>query len=165
MKHLASVLLVILLAACGKGDPGFIRLGDYESDVGEAALRHLITKLPDPAPGVPKEYCLMTARDLRPASLDFMKRFEDLKLNFVHGDALTTEDVTLVPKNPKTGLTPFVLQLAYMHNEPDGACTVEVGWSYKKTFERWIYRLVKGQDGKWTVAKEELKPEPEPKEE
>lgn len=165
MKHLASVLLLLFLVACGRGDPGFVRLGDYENDVGEAAIRHLITKLPDPAPGVPKEYTLMYARDLRPASLDFMKRFEDLKLPFVHGDALTTEDVTLVPKNPKSGLTPYVLQLAYMHKEPDGSWTVEVGWSYKKTFERRLQVLTKAADGKWKVTKDELKPEPEPKEE
>jgi len=164
MKYLAALFLISLLAACGKGDPGFIRLKDYESDVGEAAMRHLISKLPDPAPEVPKEYTLMYARDLRPASQEFMDRFKDLNLPFVHGDALTIEEVTLVPKNPKTGLSPYVLQLAYMHNEPDGSCTVEVGWAYKKTFERWIYKLAKGADGRWSVQMEEKKVEPEPNE-
>lgn len=163
MKYFAALFLISLLAACGKGDPGFIRLKDYESDAGEVAMRHLISKLPDPAPGVPKEYTLMYARDLRPASQDFMDRFKDLNLAFVHGDALTIEEVTLVPKNPKTGLSPYVLQLAHMHNEPDGTCTVEVGWAYKKTFERWIYKMAKGDDGKWAVRSEERKPEPEPK--
>lgn len=161
MKYLAALFLISLLAACGKGDPGFIRLKDYESDVGEAAVRHLISKLPDPAPEVPKEYTLMYARDLRPASQEFMDRFQDLKLPFIHGDALTIEDVTLVPKNPKTGLTPYVLQLAHMHNEPDGTCKVEVGWAYKKTFERWSYVMTKGGDSKWSVTQEEKLPEPE----
>ena len=146
--------LLSLLAACGGGDPGFVRLRDYENDAGEAAIRHLITQLPDPAPGVPKEYCVMIARDLRPATPAFERRFADTKLTFINGDALTTEEVTRVPKNPKTGLTPYVLQIAYMHKEPDGNYTLEMGWAYKRQAERRTY-LVAQKDGKWTVIKDE----------
>jgi hypothetical protein len=153
----AIACLLLSLASCGKGDPGFIRLRDYENDAGEAAVRHLITKLPDPAPGVPKEYCVMIARDLRPATLEFQRRFADTKLPFVNGDALVTEEVTRVPKNPKTGVTPYVLQISYMHLEPDGSYTVEMGWAYKKQAERVRY-VMQTKDGKWTVAKEEPLP-------
>jgi hypothetical protein len=164
MIRVAVWFLLGLLASCGGGDPGFVRLKDYESAAGEAAIRHLITKLPDPAPDVPKEYTIMYARDLRPVSLEFMERFKDLALPMVHGDALTIEEVTMVPKNPKTGLSPYVLQIAHMHNEPDGSCKVEVGWAYKKAFERHAYILTKDASGQWQVTQEERLPEPEKKE-
>ncbi len=157
LPRLLTASLLLFLSACSGGDPGFIRLGDYESDVGEAAVRHLISKLPDPAPGVPKEYCVMIARDLRPATPAFERRFADMKLDFVNGDALTTEEVTQVPKDPVSGLTPYVLQIALIHKEPDGAHTAEMGWSYKKIAERRKYRLEQ-KDGKWHVVKDEPLP-------
>ena len=154
LRSLPLLFLLLCLCSCGKGDPGFIRLGDYECDAGEASVRHLIANLPDPAPGVPKEYCVMIARDLRPATPAFERRFADMGKVFVNGDSLTTEEVTLVPKNPRSGLTPYVLQIAYMHLEPDGSYVAEMGWSYKKQVARHRY-LLQQKEGKWQVVKDE----------
>ena len=163
MIHRAAwtlLLSLVFLTGCGGGDPGFVRLRDYENDAGEAAIRHLLPTLPDLAPGVPKEYCVMIARDLRPASPAFERRFSDTKLLFINGDVLVTEDVTLVPKNPRSGVSPYVLQIAHMHKDSDSAYTVEMGWAYKKKAERRKY-VVEKKAAQWTVTKDELLPEPE----
>ena len=141
---------LFLLAACGSGDPGFVRLGDYEGDAGEAMVRYLIKHVPDPAPGVPKEYCVVAARDMRSTSMDFVARMQDLKLSFVSADAMDTHKETSVPVNPKNGLSPYVLQLAHMHRPSPDTWDIEAGWAYKRFFERHKYRLkLTGKD--WAV--------------
>jgi hypothetical protein len=135
------LLALFLLAACGSGDPGFVRLGDYEGEAGEAMVRHLIKTLPDIAPGVPKEYCVVAARDMRATSMEFVARMKDLKLVFVSADSMDTHRETSVPVNPKTGLSPYVLQLAHMHKADVDNWDIEAGWAYKRTFERHNYHL------------------------
>ncbi len=142
--------LLLLLAACGAGDPGFVRLGDYEGDAGEAMVRHLVKTVPDLAPGVPKEYCVMKARQMQSTDTTFVARFQDLKLIFISGDTLTTYPGTTLPINPKSGISPYVLQLAYMHKQAADTWEMEAGWAYKLTFERRRYRL-KQTGGAWKV--------------
>ena len=141
---------LLLLAACGAGDPGFVRLGDYEGDAGEAVVRHLIKNVPDLAPGVPKEFCIMKARDMRSTDPTFMARFQDLKLTFISGDTLTTHAATSLPVNPKSGLSPYVLLLAHMQKPAADTWDIEAGWAYKHIFERRHYR-VKHTGGSWAV--------------
>ncbi len=151
MNRLALLVPVLfLLAACGSGDPGFVRLGDYEGDAGEALVRHLIKNLPDLAPGVPKEYCVMKARDMRSTDPTFVARFQDLKLTFISGDSMTTHEGTSLPVDPKSGLSPYVLQLAHMHKPAADTWEIEAGWAYKHTFERRRYRL-KQTGSSWQV--------------
>lgn len=146
-----SCLALFLLAACGSGDPGYVRPGDYEGDVGEAMVRHLIKTLPDVAPGVPKEYCVMASRvNMHATSMDFVARMKDLNVTFVSGDALETQRETSLPVNPKSGLTPYVIQLAYIYKKADDTWEVEAGWSYKRLFERHNYHL-KRTGSTWSV--------------
>jgi len=145
-----SLLALFFLAACGSGDPGFVRVGDYEGDAGEAMVRHLIKNLPDPAPGVPKEYCVVEGRTMRSTGMDFVARMQDLKLSFVSADAMDTHHETSLPVNPKNGLSPYVLQLAHMHKPDADTWDIEAGWAYKRLFERHKYRLKRhGKD--WSV--------------
>ena len=101
--------LILLLSQCGAGDPSFVRLGDYECDAGEAVIRHLIKSIPDPAPGLPKEYTIVKALDLRATDLDFQRRFTDLGLTFVSAEVLSEQEETHYPINPKSGMSPIML--------------------------------------------------------
>ncbi len=149
-RSVLHLLALFLLAACGSGDPGFVRLGDYEGPAGEAMVRHLIKNLPELAPGVPKEYCVVEAKDMRSTSMEFVARMQDLKLSFVSADAMDTHRETALPVNPKNGLSPVILQLAHMHKADATTWDVEAGWAYKRIFERRNYRLK--QNGKdWAV--------------
>ncbi|MDB6136991.1 MAG: hypothetical protein JWO94_63 [Verrucomicrobiaceae bacterium] len=151
MNRIVLPLLVLfVLAACGSGDPGFVRLGDYESDAGEAMVRHLIKILPELAPGVPKEYCVVAAKDMRSTSMDFVERMKDLKLSFVSADSMDTHRETALPVNPKNGLSPVIIQLAHMHKPDADTWDIEAGWAYKRLFERHNFRL-KRTGKEWAV--------------
>ncbi len=145
--------LVLMLAGCGGGDPGFVRLGDYECDAGEAVVRHLLKTMPDVSSGLSKQYCIIKALDLRAVDPDFTKRFADLNLTFVNRDVLIEQADTHFPIHPITGLSPYLLQLRTMHRLPDGAYDVEGAWAYKGYFDRRIYHAVPGPDAKsWKVT-------------
>lgn len=145
------ISLVSLLAACGDSDPSFVRLGDYESDAGAAIVRHLIQSLPELAPGVPKEYCVVKALDLRSTDMEFTHQFADLKLPFVSRDVLGEQEDTHFPINPKTGLTPIMLQIARMKKLGDQAYEVEGAWAYKREFERKRFKT-EFANGRWQVT-------------
>lgn len=128
-------VLVLFAAGCGKSDPGFVRLGDYESDASEAVVRHLVQTLPDITKGVPKEFSVVKALDLRSTDIDFMRRFGDTKFAFISRDVLSEQPETHYPINPKSGLSPILLHLRHVKKLSDQAYEIEAGWAYKRTFE------------------------------
>jgi len=150
MRCLFSFLMVAFLSGCGGGDPGFVRLGDYECDAGEAVVRHMIKSLPDVAPGLPKEYCVVKALDLRAADMDFVRRFGDMGLTFVSGEVISEQEETHYPVNPKSGLSPVMLHLQKMHKSDPQTYEIDAGWAYKRTFDRRKFRVQKTGD-KWVV--------------
>jgi hypothetical protein len=151
LRSLLSFLLMMLLAGCGGSDPSFVRLGDYENDAGEAAVRFVIQHLPEFGKGVPKEYCVVKALDLRSTDTDFIKRFVDLKLPFVSADVLSEQEETHFPINPKSGLTPVMVQIAHMKKLGADHYEVEIGWSWKKSYERKRFDVLKDA-GAWKVT-------------
>ncbi|MHB1081360.1 MAG: hypothetical protein ACYC67_18330 [Prosthecobacter sp.] len=158
IRRLLLLSLCLGLAACDSSDTAPLPLNLYECDAGEAAVRHLITLLPDINPGVPKSYSIVLGeinRDgMTPASEAFTKRFADLKLKFIDAQFLKDiePDHTIVESD--TRLAAFVLQLRSL--QPTSATTwdAEVGWSYKKEFARIRLRL-EVRDGKTSVVKAE----------
>jgi hypothetical protein len=141
---------MLLFTHCGAGDPSFVRLGDYECDAGEAVVRHIIKTMPDPAPGLPKEYTIVKALDLRAADMDFIRRFSDLGLPFISAEVLSEQEETHHPVNPKSGLSPIMIHLQRMKRPNADTYEVDAGWAHKRTFEQRSYR-VKKTGGKWTV--------------
>ena len=144
--------LLLCLAACDSGQPGSVPQAEYEGDLGEAIVRHLIKNLPDPAPGIPKSYCLVTGKGLDTTSMTFAKRFADLKLRFISGDVLLVTDPDNAVVDPETRLAPIVLQIAFIKSSGPASWTANVGWSYKKTFEKHLFEIVQ-KDGKHEVIK------------
>ncbi len=157
-RRLLLLSLCLGLAACDSSDTAPLPLNLYECDAGEAALRHLITLLPDINPGVPKSYSIVLGeinRDgMTPASDPFTQRFADLKLKFINAQNLKDIDPDHTIADPDTRLAAFVLQLRKL--QPTSATTwdVEAGWSYKKEFARMKLHL-EVKDGKTTVLKSE----------
>lgn len=153
-RHLL-LSLCLGLAACDSSDTAPLPLNLYECDAGEAAVRHLITILPDLNPGVAKSYSVVFGeinRDgMTPATDAFTKRFADLKLKFVNAQNLKTIDPDHTIADPDTRLAAFILQLRNL--KPTSATTweAEAGWSYKKEFARIKLRL-EVKDGKTSVV-------------
>ena len=142
--------LMLLFTHCGAGDPSFVRLGDYECDAGEAVVRHIIKTMPDPAPGLPKEYTIVKALDLRAADMDFIRRFSDLGLPIISAEVLSEQEETHFPINPKSGLSPIMIHLQRMKRPNADTYEVDAGWAHKRTFDQRSYRVRKSGD-KWTV--------------
>ncbi len=150
--------LGLFLAGCDSSDGGKLPLSYYESDAGEAALRHVIAKLPDLNPGIAKSYSIVLGeinRDgMTPATDAFTARFADLKLKFVNAMNLKETPPDHVIVDPDTRLACFILQLRDLRPTSATTWEVETGWSYKKEFERMKLRLEK-KDGKIAVVNEE----------
>lgn len=160
MSRLAAALICLFtLAACDSGEPGGWPLDQLEGDVGEAAIRHVIANLPDPAPGVPKIYCIIigqltTIGTVTPARASFVKRFDDLKLNFVGAGSLKESEPDHAVVDTQSGLAPYLLQIRRIKTLDGSRFEVEAAWSYKKQFER--RRLeVEQKDGRCSVIKSE----------
>lgn len=157
-RHALLAALCLGLAACDSSDTAPLPLSQYENDAGEAAVRHLISKLPDINPGIAKSYSIVLGeinRDgMKPASDAFTARFADLKLKFVNAMNLQEIPPDHTIADPDTRLAAFVLQLRTL--KPASATTwdIETGWSYKKEFERLKLKL-ETKDGKTTVLNEE----------
>lgn len=157
-RRLLLLSLCLGLAACDSSDTAPLPLNLYESDAGEAALRHLITTLPDLNPGIPKSYSIVLGeinRDgMTPASDAFTSRFADLKLKFINAQNLKDIDPDHTIADSDTRLAAFVLQLRSL--KPTSATTwdAEAGWSYKKEFARMKLHL-EVKDGKTTVVNAE----------
>lgn len=153
MRSLTWLCGLLFLAGCGAGDTGFVRLGDYECDAGEAVVRHLIKTMPDVSGGVPKEFCLIKALDQRATDADFTKRFADMNVTFVSRDVVVEQEETHYPINPKSGLSPHLVQLRTMRKLPDGAYEVEGAWAYKRNVQRKLLRVAPPSNGKaWIVT-------------
>ena len=109
-RPLLCLIFLICITGCDSGQPGSVPQAEYEGDLGEAIVRHVIKNLPDPAPGVPKGYCLVTGPAFEAMSMEFSKRLADLKLRFVSLDVLRrTEPNAAV--DPETGLSPYFVQI------------------------------------------------------
>lgn len=156
-RHLL-LSLCLGLAACDSSDTAPLPLNLYECDAGEAALRHLISSLPDLNPGVAKSYSIVLGeinRDgMTPATDAFTKRFADLKLKFINAQNLKDIEPDHTIADPDTRLAAFILQLRNL--KPTSATTweAEAGWSYKKEFGRIKLRL-EVKDGKTSVISSE----------
>lgn len=151
-------VLCLGLNACDTSDDGKLPVSLFECDAGEAAIRHLITQLPDLNPGVTKSYSIVLSeinRDgMTPASDAFSARFADLKLKFVNAMNLKTVEPDSTIADPETRLAAFVLQLRTLQQTSATTWLAEVGWSYKKEFGRLKLRL-ESKDGKTRVVAEE----------
>ncbi len=156
-RRLLLISLCLGLAACDSSDTAPLPLNLYECDAGEAALRHLITQLPDLNPGVAKSYAIVLGeinRDgMTPASDAFTKRFADLKLKFINAQSLKDIDPDHTIVDAESRLAAFILQLRKLQQTSATTWDAEVGWSYKKEFGRLKLRI-KVKDGKTSVVGE-----------
>ncbi|WP_395732201.1 hypothetical protein [Prosthecobacter sp.] len=157
-RRLLLLSLCLGLAACDSSDTAPLPLNLYECDAGEAAVRHLITLLPDLNPGVAKSYSIVLGeinRDgMTPATDDFTKRFADLKLKFVNAQNLKDIEPDHTIADPDTRLAAFILQLRKLQPTSANTWDAEAGWSYKKEYARYKLQL-EVKDGKTRVVKAE----------
>lgn len=165
LRLLLLPVLLLALVACGPVDREGTRLDSYETDASEQLLRALLRDLPDPNPGVPKSYSIalgeiVPKRDFTPASVPFLRRFDDLKLRMISAAVLTTTppDQTII--DPELRIAVYLLQIRLMRSTGPGVWEYEAGWSYKQHFQRrqWTVRETNGQftveagkvlDGNW----------------
>ena len=109
-------------------------------------------------PGVAKSYSIVLGeinRDgMTPATDAFTARFADLKLKFVNAMNLKTVEPDSTIADPETRLAAFVLQLRTLQQTSATTWQAEVGWSYKKEYERLKLRL-ETKDGKTSVVNAE----------
>jgi hypothetical protein len=137
------LLPALLLCACGGGstpDPA-----TYETDAGEAAVRHLISKLP-PLLGEITKDGLMT-----PATDAFVARFADLNLKFINAINLKAIEPGPIIVDNRDRLAAFVLQLRALKQTSESSWEAEVAWSYKQEVGRETIRLA-SKDGKIAVV-------------
>jgi hypothetical protein len=159
-RRLLFVCLCFALTACDSSDTAPLPLNLYECDAGEAAVRHLISRLPDLNPGVAKSYSIVLGeinRDgMTPATDAFTRRFDDLKLKFVNAQNLKDIDPDHTIVDPDTRLAAFILQLRKLQSTSATTWSAEVGWSYKKEFGRLKLRI-EIKDGQASAVVEEEK--------
>lgn len=159
LRRFFALLPCLLLAACHSSENGGMPVTMFECDAGEAVMRHVITTLPDLNPGVAKNYSIVLgeiSRDgmMTPATDAFVKRFDDLKLEFVNAINLKAHDPDQIIVDNKKFLATFVLQLRVLRQLSPTTWEAETGWSYKKDFGREKLML-ESKDGKITVMKVE----------
>lgn len=147
---LCCLALFLTLPACDSGGPGDEYAADFEGDLAEAVIRHLIRRLPDPAPGVPKLYCIVKGPALDPTQISFAGRFDDLKLRFVSGSALMVTEPDNAIVDSESRLSPYVLQIRSIKPAGPNRFEAEVGWSYKKLYEKERCQ-VEFKDGNYAV--------------
>lgn len=147
-RHLLLlVIYVSMLAACDSGDPNRMSMEDYEGPEGEAVARHLIKTLPPISPEIPKVYTIVKGPHLKSTSMNFSRRFEDLKLTIVSGENLELRDPDKRIVDPRSDTSPVVLQISEIRPAGRDAWNVVAGWAWKKTFERRRYTLTKTATG------------------
>lgn len=156
----AALWSILTLTGCDSSEPGYLPTAQLEGDLGAAIMRHLIAHLPDPSPGVPKAYAMVNGEISRGGhdamSVDFIKRFADLKLRIISADVLTVMDPDHSVVDPETRLAPYVLQLRKVRQRSATTWEAEVGWSYKKLYERRRCGVSLKPDGSYEVSDEGL---------
>ena len=147
------LLPALLLCACGGSTPD---PATFETDAGEAAVRHLISKLPPLNPGVAKSHSLVLGEITKdglmtPATDAFVARFADLNLKFINAINLKAIEPGPIIVDNRDRLAAFVLQLRSLKKNGDSTWEAEVAWSYKLEVGRETIRLAT-KDGKITVV-------------
>lgn len=150
-------LCLLTLAACGPVDREGVKLDNYETDATEALVREILRSLPDPNPGVPKSYSIalgeiVANRDYTPASVPFLKRFDDLKLRLISASVLATAEPDNVIVDPDQRIAAYVIQIRLMKTTGPATWEYEAGWSYKKLFQRKTWQVTTTPDGKSVVT-------------
>ncbi|MES2596308.1 MAG: hypothetical protein V4662_13270 [Verrucomicrobiota bacterium] len=154
-RLLSLVLLTFSLAACGPVDREGHSLADYESAGTEALLREVIRTLPDPNPGVQKSYSItlgeiVRGRDFTPASVPFMQRFADTKLRIISPTVLNVAPPEGTLIDPDLRVPIYLLQVRSMTQTSGSTWDYEVGWSYKKHFQRQNWKVT-SNNGEWKI--------------
>jgi hypothetical protein len=158
---LGAALAMLGLAGCDSSDTKGMPLAMYENEAGEAVVRHLMSTVPDPAPGVPKSWSIVLGEiDRRgvfePASVPFLEKFQDGGRRVISASVLSQAEPDNMIIDPELRVAVYVLQLRSMSQRAVDVWDVEAAWSYKKFFQRKRYEVSKGADGKWVVKEGEL---------
>lgn len=155
-----TALLLCLAAAaltgCKPVDQNGVRLVEYEIDATEALVREMIRTLPDPNPGVPKSYAItlgeiVFGRDFTPTSVEFIRRFDDLKLRIISASVLATIEPENTIADPEQRIAAYVLQIRVMKRLDAATWEYETAWSYKKFFQREKWRVTLEKTGTYKV--------------
>jgi hypothetical protein len=158
-RRFFALAALLALAGCHSSENGGMPVDLFECDAGESAIRHVIQNLPELNPGVAKNYSIVLgeiSRDgmMTPATTEFVKRFADLKLDFVNAIDLKAIEPDQIVVDNKNRLATFVLQLRVLRQLSTTTWEAETGWSYKRDFGRAKLRL-ESKDGKVTVVASE----------
>ena len=149
-------LAAAALAGCKPVDQDGTPLAEYEIDATEALVREIIRTLPDPNPGVPKSYSIalgeiVLGRDFTPASVPFMKRFDDLKLRIISASVLSAIEPENTIADPELRIAAYVIQIRLMKRVDAATWEYETAWSYKKHFQRQKWRVTMQKDQSYKV--------------
>lgn len=161
LRRLPALLAIVFLASCHSSEDA-LPVSLFECDAGETAIRHVISNLPALNPGVPKNYSIVLGEITRdgmmsPATPEFVKRFSDLKLEFVSAIDLKAIEPDQIIVDNKNRLATFMLQLRLLRQLNPAVWEAETGWSYKKDFGRSRLHLQE-KDGRLSVIKEQKLP-------
>ncbi len=148
-------LFVAILVGCEPTDRNGEALTGYEIDPTEALVREIFRTLPDPNPGVPKSYSIslgeiVLGRDFTPATVEFLKRFDDLKLRLISAAVLATIEPNNTIADPELRIAAYVIQIRSMKRIEASTWEYETAWSYKRLFQRQTWRVTLAE-GKYRV--------------
>lgn len=158
---LGTALVMLGGVGCDSSDSKGMPLAMYEGEVGEAVVRHLMATVPDPSPGVPKSWSIVLGEIGRngvfePASVAFLERFQEGGRRVISGSVLSHAEPDHTIIDPELRVAVYVLQLRLISQRAVDVWDVEVGWSYKKFFQRRMLEVTQGADGKWLVKDGEV---------
>lgn len=154
-RFLFYFLALTLINSCGPVDREGRLLADYETAGTEALVREIIRTLPDLNPGVQKSYSItlgeiVRGRDYTSASVPFLKRFGDLKLRLISASVLGTAPPDNTAIDPDFRVPVFVIQVRSMKQISGDTWEYEAAWSYKKQFQRRLWKVI-SKNGDWKV--------------
>jgi hypothetical protein len=92
---------------------------------------------------------------LKSTSMEFARRFSDLKLTFVSGENLTIRGADKDVIDPRSDTSPVTLQIGDIRATGRDKWEVIAGWAWKKTYERNRYTLTKTPSGGYEMKLEE----------
>lgn len=150
-----ALTTLCMLTACGPVDKYGEPLDAYESPATESLVREIIRTLPDPNPGVVKSYSIalgeiVLGRDYTPASVSFLKRFDDLKIRLVSAIVLTTTPPDNSIVDPDLRVAVYLIQIRSMKQTGSDSWEYETAWSYKKHFQRQTWKVA-AKEGSYRV--------------